>query len=516
MPRRRRWALLPAVLACALLSGCFLDGGDPVSVQVEGGELRGVARDDVRAYRGIPYAAPPVGDLRWRPPAPAADWEGERDAEEFADSCPQPGAEGGLAEGTSEDCLYLNVWRPDTETDDLPVMVWLHGGGLTLGNGDLTDEIVRGTVADGVVVVSLNYRLGRLGYLAHPALAAEQEADGEEQVANFGLLDQVAALEWVQENIEQFGGDPEQVTVFGISAGGASVNFLMSSPRAEGLFARAVTGSGLGNEVPPTYDAAAAEGAAVVGGLPGGDTDDAAALRELDVDDLALLPTYQLANQAPILDSVLPASVSDTFAAGDEAPVPWIVGTTDRELLDPSYTFLGVDPVTLRQTFVTGLEEAALAAYDNVGTFDRHFLNDIVFTEPALRLAEQHAERAPTWRYRFSITSEEGRAANDGAVHGADYPYVFGDTEGDPQTPGSGALAEQVNECWTTFAATGTPDCGVDWPRADDGALLDFTLEGPVVEDTDPWADRLDVAAQALAQAGIGSGRAGERTGEGD
>ena len=503
-PRRR--ALLLAVLACALLSGCFLaDDGDPVSLEVSGGELRGVARDDVRAYLGIPYAAPPVGDLRWRAPRPAAAWDGVREAEEFGASCPQPDGQGGLAPGGDEDCLYLNVWRPDTDAENLPVMVWLHGGGLTLGNGDLTEQIVRGTVADDVVLVSLNYRLGRLGYLAHPALAAEQEADGEEQVANFGLLDQVTALEWVQENIEQFGGDPDQVTIFGISAGGASVNFLMSSPRADGLFARAVTGSGLGNEVTPTYEAAATEGAATLATLPGGDSDDAAALRELDVEEVALLPTYQLANQAPILDSVLPASVSDTFAAGEEAPVPWIVGTTDRELLDQSFTFLGVDPVALRQAFVSGLESQAGAAYGDVPTFDAHFLNDIVFTEPAARLAEQHAERAPTWRYRFSITSEEGRAANDGAVHGADYPYVFGDTEGDPQTPGSGALAEQVNQCWTTFAAAGSPDCGVDWPQAGEGALVDFTLEGPRVLDDDPWADRLQVAAQALARVSGGA-----------
>ena len=202
--------------------------------------------------------------------------------------------------------------------------------------------MAKGLVDQGVVLVSVSYRLGRLGYFAHPALEAEAEERGEEPVANFGLLDQIAALEWVQDNIEGFGGDPDEVTIFGISAGGVSVNYLMSSPKADGLFDRAVSQSGLGGERPMEWDDAVALGDSLAASLDAPDAD-ADELRALDAKAVARLPALLLRNEIPVIDPVLPKSVADTFAAGEEADVPYIVGATDLEMIPKFFVPLGVD-----------------------------------------------------------------------------------------------------------------------------------------------------------------------------
>jgi para-nitrobenzyl esterase len=455
--------VLGALLALTgCLTGCLLVPPSPVDVATTAGTLRGVADDGVRSWLGIPYAAPPVGDLRWRPPEPPAPWSGVRDADEFRSECVQ--VEGtAISSTSSEDCLYLNVFRPDSDRQRLPVMVWLHGGGLTLGNGDLPIDTVTGLVEHDVVVVSVNYRLGRLGYFAHPSLVAEGGRAGP--VANFGLLDQVAALHWVEDNVADFGGDPDSVTIFGISAGGASVNYLMTSPLARGLFDRAISGSGLGRERLPTWEEAAAQGEALAAaaGLPGAD---AAALRELDAGTVAALPTYQLRGDIPILDRALPAPVADAFAAGREAAVPYLVGTTDVELLDSSYAALGLDAAAERARYAAGREAAVDEAYGDAVERDRHFLNDLVFSESARYLAARHAARAPTYRYRFEIAADQAVAAVGGALHGSDYPFVFGWAEGAATVDDADRLAAGVSECWGSFATTGTPSCaGVRWPR---------------------------------------------------
>ena len=472
--------------------------GDRLLVETDAGAVQGVLEQgleqgEVLTWRGIPYAAPPTGERRWRAPAPARPWDEVRDAESFGASCLQ-GAGSRIAADTAEDCLFLNVFAPgdDEPADPLPVMVWIHGGGFTSGSGDLEPDVVAGLVDQGVVVVSLNYRLGRLGYLAHPALAAEQEETGGGPVANFGLLDQMAALAWVQRNVEAFGGDPDLVTVFGISAGGMSVNDLMSAPAAAGLFDRAISGSGLGREDPPSYRVAAGQGEELLATLdPRGD--DAAALRALPARAVARLPTYVLRNEVPIRDRVLPRSPADTFAAGDEADVPYLVGSTDLEFVPAVFTALGVDPVPTSQQLLTGRERAALAAYGDGVEVERHFLNDVVFTEPARLLAGEHARRAPTYRYRFSITDAATRRAYGGAVHGQDFAWVFG--VGDDAVPGAADLAQGVATCWVTFAREGRPDCGPRWPRAGSGAFVDLTTRGPRVVRKDPWQERLDLVA---------------------
>jgi len=500
---RRRRVFLGALVAIALctVASCgsqVTRKDDPLLVRTEAGAVSGKDTDGVRQWLGIPYAAPPVGDLRWRAPEPPAEWSGVRSAEALGAACLQGGLDR-LTPGSAEDCLYLNVQRPATESDDLPVMVYIHGGGLKTGSGTLPLERAKGLVDQDVVLVSINYRLGRLGYFAHPALEAEAEENGEEPIANFGLLDQIAALEWVQDNIEGFGGDPDQVTIFGISAGGASVNYLMSSPKADGLFDRAISQSGLGRERPMEWDGAVAMGESLAAGL-GAPKADAETLRALDGDAVAMLPALLLRNEIPVLDPALPQSVSDTFAAGEEADVPYIVGATDLEMIDAYFDPLGVDPAVLARQLVGRRTAAASAAYGTELEFDRHFLNDVFFAEPARNLALAHGDRAPTYFYRFSIVDDATRQRYGGALHGADYPFVFGYAAGAPQIPHAAKLATEISECWAGFARGDDPDCGgVEWPEVGDGQLLEFTNDGPEPVTDDPWRSRLDLVASIYA-----------------
>ena len=346
-------------------------------------------------------------------------------------------------------------------------------------------------------MVSINYRLGRLGYFAHPALAGEGGDAGP--VANFGLLDQVASLKWVRDNIAEFGGDPDRVTIFGISGGAASVNYLMSSPLGKGLFAQAISGSGLGRESAPKWDAAAE---LVQGQLAdSGAADlDAAALRDLDADTIVALPAFQVLGQIPIQDRALPRTVAQTFAAGDELPVPYLTGTTDVEISDGIYPVVGVpDPGALRLQLAADRIEEATAVYGDAGEFGVHFLNDVIFTEPARHLAELHSDRAPTYRYRFSIANKGTATTFGGAIHGSDFGYVFG-LGRDSTLANSEELADGVSECWASFATTGRPSCGgLTWPAADSGGILEFTNKGPKIRPTDPWQDRLDLVEEIAA-----------------
>ena len=312
---------------------------------VEGGAIRGSRGSGVRFYLGIPYAAPPVGALRWRAPQPVLRWEGVRDCTAYGPSAPQqPGLEfGPLRVGeTSEDCLYLNVWTPARSPgDELPVMVWIHGGSFTSGSGSM--GIYSGeTVAEagGVVVVTINYRLGALGFLAHPALSAEspQGVSG-----NYGLLDQIAALKWVRRNIAVFGGDPRLVTVFGESAGAISILDLMASPLAAGLFQRAIVQSGILQEAAmgsqtgwPLREAERA-GARFVRGLGVSDGETLEQMRALPVDALLRrTPASDFLTAGlpykPVVDGyLLPKSATETFAAGEQMDVPLLVGSNADE-----------------------------------------------------------------------------------------------------------------------------------------------------------------------------------------
>ena len=242
------------LLLITLPIGIFADEKKPDVIQLDSGPISGKVEDGVRIFSGIPYAAPPVGELRWKPPQPIASWKQVRNSTVFGPSCPQPTQQD--AGKFSEDCLYLNVWTTaKSPAERLPVMVWIHGGAFNIGSGSQPEYDGRNLAGKGVVVVTINYRLGPLGFLVHPLLSKESAQDTS---GNYGLLDQIAALKWVQRNIAAFGGDPDRVTIFGESAGSKSVTLLMISPLSAGLFQRAIAESGgpmIGSEyLNPAYD----------------------------------------------------------------------------------------------------------------------------------------------------------------------------------------------------------------------------------------------------------------------
>lgn len=500
--RRTLAGLLTLVGVAFALTSCQDDPEpepSPFVVQTEQGAVRGVTQGGILSWRGIPYAAAPVGDLRWRDPEPPDSWSDVRDATRYGPGCLQgPATALGSSlirgiEDTDEDCLTLNVHRPIGTASELPVMVWIHGGAFNHGAGSQQIYNSPALVRRGVVLVTLNYRLGRLGFFAHPALTAESG----ERIANFGLLDQMRALEWVRANIAAFGGDPANVTIFGESAGGASVNALLSSPRAAGLFDRAISESGLGREASKPFGEAQADGRRLMAPFAGSDPD-AADLREVPAADVMSLDTDLLKGDAPVVDDVVPMSVADTFEAGAEADVPYLVGTTDLELPDVFFTNAGADPDEIRDGIVGANRAEAVATYGGEEEFALHLMTDVIFSEPARHLAELHARRSPTYRYRFAIAAPELKEAIGGAPHASEIPYVFDTTIGQRFPLDNGpALAATISDYWVAFARTGTPDNDGSpaWPTADAGRLLEFTNDGPRAID-DPWRDRLDAVQE--------------------
>ena len=299
---------------------------------IESGAVEGVAKDGLTIYRGVPFAAPPVGDLRWREPQPIAPWQGTRKATSFAPACLQKGVSmpGETPPTTSEDCLYLNIWTPaGTAAERLPVMVWIYGGGYTNGSASMPLYWGDKLAERGVVVVTLAYRLGPLGFLAHPELTAQSP---HKSSGNYGLLDQIAALEWIQRNIAAFGGDRERVTIAGQSAGAMSVSMLMASPRAKGLFHRAIGQSGGVFEplqIAPQYLLTNAErdGKEYVSSLH---ADSIAALRKRPAADL--LEGMAGSVSHPVIEPyALPIGPYDAFVSGSYNNVPILVGFNAEE-----------------------------------------------------------------------------------------------------------------------------------------------------------------------------------------
>jgi para-nitrobenzyl esterase len=496
--------LTSIVLAAALIMTPFAAEMHPRATVAQG-ELIGRQADGVVSFKAVPYAAPPVGPLRWRAPEPAPGWDRDRDAGEVGAICIQPPSNGDPGVGPlpmSEDCLTLNVWTPqDRGAAPLPVMVWIHGGGLNNGSG--TADLYDGTnlAKRGAVVVTINYRLGRLGYFDHPALAADR-APGE-PVGNYGLMDMVAALHWVRDNIAVFGGDPAQVTIFGESAGGVAVTQLMIAPPARGLFARAVVQSGLGRQ--PGTPAAAVEGAQTLAQRGGawaatrGLTPTAEALRAAPA-ELFLEPAPSFYGGDLILTDgdLIREDVEAAFAAGREAPAPLIIGTNSAEFwwMKPS----DLSPYGAIDDAMTADEQAAfLAAYGGQAGYDAHVLSDLVFNEPARHLARLHAANGhPTWLYRFDVVPDSNPEPSGGATHASERPYVFDNlhTVGRPMGERDDRAATAMADYWTTFAATGNPngEGRPAWPAfgAERDRLLEFTNDGPVAKPV-PFAGRLDL-----------------------
>jgi para-nitrobenzyl esterase len=489
----------PQSLYCLAVGLCLLAGARVVAqpiVATTAGRVQGETVDGITSFKGIPYAAPPVGNLRWKPPQPVKPWKGVRSANAPGPVCPQlvvPFADLGPKPAMSEDCLYLNLWLPAKAkaAAKLPVMVWIHGGGFIFGAG--SSLIYDGTnlCRNGVIIVTFNYRLGWFGWFAYPELTKE---GGESGTANFGLMDDIAALRWVRDNIAAFGGDPANVTVFGESAGGMSVNALMSVPACRGLFAKAITESGLGRfPARPLSDAerlgqafAKSAGAA-----------DLAALRKLPADVVLGPPRLDVtAPDGPglIVDGkLISENAAQAFAKGHEAEVPWMVGSNDFEAsLLPAYlanpdAVLGRLPETER-TLATSI-------YDPKRTGDKvavvaGLTTDTVFTEPARFLAACHTRTGqPVYRYFFTYLRAAIRDKAPGAPHAGELAYVFGNA-----SPGlrfsvdysaeDKRTASIVGRYWTNFAKTGNPngDGLVPWPKDGDGDVLVFDAAGQHAE----------------------------------
>ena len=484
----RNTRAIAAVLAASLLAS-FSAGAaaasDPSQVRIGTGVLQGVLDNGVVSFKGIPYAAPPVAELRWRPPQPAKSWSGARAAKDYGAICQQTynARDNGVgALPMSEDCLTLNVFAP-AGIKNAPVMFWIHGGGLVNGSGTAALYDGSALARQGVIVVTINYRLGRFGFFAHPALTAE--ADGA-AIANYGLMDMIAALKWLQSNIARFGGDPRQVTLFGESAGGIAVNALMVAEPAKGLFVRAITESGVGRE--PTPMLAAAEEAGRQFAASCGLTDPSAAdLRKLSPEQLLKFdPGKGMLVSLTVDGRILGTSPLEGFAKGIEAKVPYIVGWNSLEIPAPPGGPKGWDsnPIIPPAAMRARVE----SAYSDPQTYSTYVLSDMVMAEPGLNLARLHASHGqPTWVYEFSVVSSSMREKLQGAPHASERQYVFMTLKTSPWPTDENDLkqAKAMSAYWTDFAKTGTPNGGtrVRWPGYDPSKneLLDFSNEGPVV-----------------------------------
>jgi para-nitrobenzyl esterase len=443
----------------------------PVSAAIDSGPIVGVEHEHAYVFRNIPYAAPPVGDLRWAPPAPVKPWTLPRETAYPGPSCPQPmNANGapnryGAANGpTSEDCLQLNVYAPKGAFKDgkgaAPVMVWIHGGGHREGAGWIYDG--QSFARDGVIVVTINYRLGPLGYFAHPALT---KAAGDQPTGNFGLMDQIAALKWVQRNIRAFGGDPRNVTVFGESAGGMSTLALLATPAAKGLYQKAIVESGGGWFTPTTLAAKEQEGVALLARIGVPATATAAELRAIPVDKLVPLD----ADYGPFTDGrLMTETPSQALARRTANDVPLIIGSNSGEdsLMGPGKA----GPKALARLGADARLKAAYAS--DAGDVDkqaRAMFTDRFMGGPARWVAAQASSGAPSWLYYFSYVGGRFRPAMTRAFHAAEIQYVFEywgrRTPMSVVTDEDRAMATLMHACWVSFARTGRPECGTTpWP----------------------------------------------------
>jgi len=473
-------------------------------VTTTGGTLRGTTVGRTDEFLGIPYAAPPVGPLRWRPPQPAARWTGIRAATAFAPHCPQPPSGFGVA-STSENCLYLNVYTPAAAgagTRGLPVMVWIHGGAFIAGESD--DYNPAGLVRHGVIVVTINYRLGALGFLAHPALASHPGGSS----GDYGLMDQQAALRWVQANIRQFGGNPRNVTLSGESSGGLSVLSQLVSPGARGLFARAIVESGTYDLTQATLATAETAGetfAAKVGCA----SQSAACLRALPVS--TIVDNEDFAGYKPDIDgTVLTQSIGPALASGQFSRVPVIDGTNRDEwrLFVAQEQLDGAPPVTAANyqaniaalLGVSATTAAVIAAQYPLSVYSSPPValgavgTDAIFACPALTVDESLSKYVPTYAYEFNDRNAPERYLAPagfpyGAAHESEVQYLFSLTN----TPFPGVLtrpqqqlAAAMKQYWTTLAKTGSPNSFAApwWPRFESTSqqLLSLVPPRPQVE----------------------------------
>ncbi len=482
---QRANSMIPLIATCLLLPA--IAPADE-TIAVTGGAISGTASDDsaVRIFKGVPFAAPPVGDLRWRTPQPVPAWDGVLEADTWGSRCMQGDMFGGplVTRDTAmdEDCLYLNVWTPAESADErLPVLVVFHGGGFAAGSGSEPRTDGEWFARQGIVVVAPNYRLGVFGFLAHPELTAESDGRGS---GNYGLLDQVAALEWVRDNIAAFGGDPNNVTINGESAGSMSVSAHMASPLSQGLFHKAIGQSGAFFPSPTGSMGATSIVEKGMAGLQLGYA------YNIDfIDDLRAISAEELLTAVmedggwgypPGFDGYfMPTQVSSVFASGTQADIPLLAGWTQTE--SGLAIVYRPDPLTLDQYReevrellgrnadailsqypATSDEEAAQAAAD--------LMSDLFAAYPTWKWIEVHSETgsAPVYRYRFDRVRPGDPESAYGAIHADDIEYAFNtlDSKNETWDPEDYDVALLTATAFANFVKTGDPSGGIvpEWP----------------------------------------------------
>jgi para-nitrobenzyl esterase len=469
--------------AAALASAAAVPGAGAPLATTDSGRVAGTVADGVASWKGIPFAQAPVGPLRWRAPQPAAAWEGVRDAASYGSDCmqlPFPSDAAPLGTAPSEDCLFVNVWKPAhaKAAGKLPVIVWIYGGGFVNGGSSPPTYSGAPLARQGVMVVSFNYRLGRFGFFAHPQLTREAQA-ADSLLGNYAFMDQLAALKWVQRNAGAFGGDPANVTIIGESAGGMSVNTLLTSPLAQGLFAKAaVLSGGEGKTQDPGLDKAEQAGVAF-GATKGIAADDPQALEKLRalapdavVDGMNLAGRGAAGPEAftgPFVDGRLAVDSLAAFNAGRFARVPVMIGATSADIGGK-----------------TGFMVAGARSL-------------------AATLARQGVS---VYAYRFSYVADSlgKEAAAAGARHATDIPYFFDTVAvkyGEQATRRDTGMGRSISAYLANFAKTGDPNGKrlPAWPRYDAGkdAIMDFTGAGKAVAQKDPWGADIDAARTAPA-----------------
>jgi para-nitrobenzyl esterase len=510
--------VLVMLVACQAIGWASFSSAQDI-VSIDTGRLQGSTQAGVVSFKGIPFAAPPVGQLRWRPPQPAASWHGVRHATQFGHDCMQVPSI--FSNSPSEDCLYINVWTPEHHGRNLPVMVWIYGGAWVVGGSSLSFFDGRELARKGVVFVSFNYRLGRFGFFAFPALTKE---GGNELLGNYGYMDQVAALKWVQRNIEAFGGNPHQVTIFGQSAGGFAVHMLMTSPLAKGLFQRAMVESGGGGWMHDCTGLRRGED-----GRPSAEQIGVAFARSEKIDGVgpAALKELRALPAEAILDGLTATNLEgseSTYAGpmidgklvvgqppllyqeGKYRHVPMVVGanngdasisraSNEKELFAP----FGSDAEAAEKAYDALASKNFLLLRDEVGA-------DALFVGPERFVAQTLSSQGdPVWEYRFGYVPIPVRGKLRGAPHGGETPFVF-----DHETwftvrltPQDERMAQRISAYWVNFAKTGNPNgAGLPhWPRyhSSTDMLMDFTDSGPVAK-ADPWKARLDLTESLEAR----------------
>ena len=521
------WSLKSTFAIIGILTAASVAFAAPDEVRIDSGLLKGVVQDGVTVFKGIPFATPPVGDLRWRPPQPVKPWTGVKLAYKFGPDCMQisfPGDMTPPSVAPAEDCLYVNVWTPAGDSAKLPVIVWIYGGALV--NGGSSSAIYDGSqfAKQGCVFVSFNYRLGRFGFFGFPALT---RAFPDELKGNYGYMDQLAALKWVQMNAAAFGGDAHNVTIFGESSGGGSVITMLASSLARGLFHKAIVESGGGRKIfmgrrylnkPGDNHAPSAEQMGVnfaqSVGIEGEDAAALAALRKLPADTVLGgvndISIHQGAGAGTYCSSLVDGKIvvesqGEAYAAGRGAKVPVMVGTTNA---DSAHGNPSSKDEVFRQFGAYAVQ--ARAVYDPDGNAELKVLSravetDLTMVEPARFLAQSiTAAGEPAYFFRFSYVAEAKRKEWPAAPHASEIPFVFDTVAvayGRDLTEADKATARDLNTYWVNFAKTGNPNGkGLpEWPVYSPltNMLMNFTNAGPVGQ-VDPWKARLDLV-EALA-----------------